>query len=61
MSEAIELLIRFFVSAIKLLKPGGVKVVMAEESGKKQGQFSLPMHDETDGDEADREGISHTL
>lgn len=30
MPEAIELLIHFFVSVIKLLKPGGVKVVMAE-------------------------------
>ena len=36
MSEAIELLIHFFVSAIKLLKPGGVKVVMAESIDMKQ-------------------------
>jgi hypothetical protein len=36
MSEAIELLIHFFVSAIKLLKPGGVKVVMAESMTMKQ-------------------------
>jgi len=36
MSEAIELLIHFFVSAIKLLKPGGVKVVMAESIAMKQ-------------------------
>jgi hypothetical protein len=28
MPETIELLIHFVVSAIKLLKPGGVKVVM---------------------------------
>ena len=36
MSEAIELLIHFVVSAIKLLKPGGVKVVMAETIAMKQ-------------------------
>jgi len=36
MPEAIELLIHFFVSAIKLLKPGGVKVVMAESIAMKQ-------------------------
>lgn len=36
MSEAIELLIHVFVSAIKLLKPGGVKVVMAESIAMKQ-------------------------
>jgi len=36
MSEAIELLIHFIVSAIKLLKPGGVKVVMAETIAMKQ-------------------------
>ncbi|MFT6956375.1 MAG: putative transposase [Halieaceae bacterium] len=36
MSEAIELLSHFFVSAIKLLKPGGVKVVMAESMAMKQ-------------------------
>ena len=36
MPEAIELLIHFFVSAIKLLKPGGVKVVMAETIAMKQ-------------------------
>ena len=36
MSEAIELLIHFFVSSIKLLKPGGVKVVMAESMAMKQ-------------------------
>jgi hypothetical protein len=36
MSEAIELLIHFIVSAIKLLKPGGVKVVMAESMAMKQ-------------------------
>jgi transposase InsO family protein len=36
MPEAIELLIHFVVSAIKLLKPGGVKVVMAETIAMKQ-------------------------
>jgi hypothetical protein len=36
MSEAIELLIHFVVSAIKLLKPGGMKVVMAETMAMKQ-------------------------
>jgi putative transposase len=36
MPEAIELLIHFFVSAIKLLRPGGVKVVMAETIAMKQ-------------------------
>jgi hypothetical protein len=36
MPEAIELLIHFFVSAIKLLRPGGVKVVMAETMIMKQ-------------------------
>ena len=36
MPEAIELLIHFFVSAIKLLKPGGEKVVMAETMIMKQ-------------------------
>ena len=36
MSEAIDLLIHFFVSSIKLLKPGGVKVVMAESMAMKQ-------------------------
>lgn len=36
MPETIELLIHFFVSAIKLLKPGGVKVVMAETIAMKQ-------------------------
>jgi hypothetical protein len=30
MPEAIELLIHFVLSSIKLLKPDGVKVVMAE-------------------------------
>ena len=36
MPETIELLIHFFVSAIKLLKPGGVKVVIAETMAMKQ-------------------------
>jgi transposase InsO family protein len=36
MPEVIELLIHFFVSTIKLLKPGGVKVVMAETMIMKQ-------------------------
>jgi hypothetical protein len=36
MPEVIELLIHFFVSAIKLLRPGGVKVVMAETIAMKQ-------------------------
>ena len=36
MPETIELLIHFFVSAIKLLKPGGVKAVMAETITMKQ-------------------------
>lgn len=36
MPETIELLIHFFVSAIKLLKPGGVKVVIAEKMAMKQ-------------------------
>jgi putative transposase len=36
MPETIELLIHFFVSAIKLLRPGGVKVVMAETIAMKQ-------------------------
>jgi hypothetical protein len=36
MPEAIEPLIHFFVSAIKLLKPGGVKMVMAETIAMKQ-------------------------
>jgi hypothetical protein len=36
MPETIELLIHFVVSAIKLLKPGGVKVVMAETIAMKQ-------------------------
>jgi putative transposase len=36
MPEIIELLVHFFVSAIKLLKPGGVKVVMAESMAMKQ-------------------------
>jgi hypothetical protein len=36
MPETIERLIHFFVSAIKLLKPGGVKVVMAESMAMKQ-------------------------
>ncbi len=36
MSEFIELLIHFFVSAIKLLKPGGMKVVMEESLAIKQ-------------------------
>ena len=35
MPEVIELLIHFFVSAVKLLKPGGVKVVMAETMAMK--------------------------
>jgi putative transposase len=36
MPEAIELLIHFVVSSIKLLKPGGVKVVMAETIAMKK-------------------------
>ena len=36
MPETIELLIHFLVSAIKLLRPGGVKVVMAETMIMKQ-------------------------
>ena len=36
MPETIELLIHFFVSAIQLLRPGGVKVVMAETMIMKQ-------------------------
>jgi hypothetical protein len=36
MLEIIELLIHFTVTFIKLLKPGGVKVVMAESIAKKQ-------------------------
>ncbi len=36
MSEAIELLIHCIVTVIKLLKPGGVKVVMAETIAMKQ-------------------------
>jgi putative transposase len=36
MPEAIELLIHFIVSGIKLLRPGGVKVVMAETMVMKQ-------------------------
>jgi putative transposase len=36
MSEVIELLIHFFVSAIKLLRPGGMKVVLAESMAMKQ-------------------------
>jgi len=36
LAEAIELLIHFFVSATKLLKPGGVKAVMAETIAMKQ-------------------------
>lgn len=36
MSEAIELLIHYIVTVIKLLKPGGVKVVMAETIAMKQ-------------------------
>ena len=36
MPETIELLIHFFVSVIKLLRPGGVKVAMAETIAMKQ-------------------------
>ena len=36
MLEIIELLIHYLVTLIKLLKPGGVKVVMAESIAMKQ-------------------------
>jgi hypothetical protein len=36
MQEKIELLIHFIVTLIKLLKPGGVKIVMAETMATKQ-------------------------
>ena len=36
MTEKFELLIRFIVTLIKLSKPGGVKVVMAETQAMKQ-------------------------
>jgi hypothetical protein len=35
MLEIIELLIHYFITLIKLLKPGGVKVVMAESIAMK--------------------------
>jgi hypothetical protein len=36
MTETIELLIHFVITVFKLLKPGGVKVVMAETIAMKQ-------------------------